>query len=112
MTIVPVTLGMLYLAGARAKVLGWFLLGAAAVVLLACEFRIGPLHGYQFQRLQTWMDGFHAKDLIQRSNRATFHTYHSRVSIGNGGPLGTGSATASRTGPGSCPSATAIPCSR
>ncbi len=100
MSFVPITLGMLYLAGARAKVIGWFLLGAAAIVLLACEFRIGPLHGYQFQRLQTWMDGFHAKDLIQGRNGAAFHSYQSRVSIGNGGTLGTGigDGVANRTG--------------
>ena len=100
MSFVPITLGMLYLAGARAKVIGWFLGGAAVVVLLAYEFRVGPLHGYQLQRIQTWSDGFHAEDLIQAKNGAAFHSYHARVAIGNGGVLGAGigEGVANRTG--------------
>jgi rod shape determining protein RodA len=100
MSFVPITLGMLYVAGARAKVIGLFLAGAAVVVFLACEFRIGPLHGYQFQRIHTWLDGFHAKDLIRAKNGPAFHSYRARVSIGEGGTFGTGlgDGVANRTG--------------
>lgn len=90
MSFVPITLGMLYLAGAKAKVIVRFLIGAALVVLLACEFKIGVLHGYQSQRLATWADGFGAKGLIEKKNGPAFHSYHARVAIGNGGVFGTG----------------------
>jgi rod shape determining protein RodA len=90
MSFVPITLGMLYLAGAKAKVIARFLIGAALVVLLACEFKIGVLHGYQFQRLATWSDGFDANGLIAKKNGPAFHSYHARVAIGNGGVFGTG----------------------
>jgi rod shape determining protein RodA len=100
MSFVPITLGMLYVAGARAKVIGLFLAGAAVVVLLAFQFRIGPLHGYQVQRISTWFDGFHAKDLIQAKNGPAFHSYRARVSIGEGGTFGRGlgEGVANRTG--------------
>jgi len=99
MSFVPITLGMLYLAGAKARVLVRFLCGAAIVGFLACQFQVG-VHGYQFQRVQTWLDGFGAKGLIEEKNAAGFHSYHARVSIGNGGVLGTGigEGVANRTG--------------
>ena len=99
MSFVPITLGMLYLAGARAKVIGWFLAGAAAVVLIACEFKIG-MHGYQLQRLETWVQNLQTEKLIEGRNGTAFHTYHARVAIGNGGLLGTGigEGVANRTG--------------
>ena len=100
MSFVPITLGMLYVAGARAKVIGSFLLGAALIVVLAYALRIGPLHGYQVQRIETWLDGFRARDLIAAKNGAAFHSYHARTSIGNGGLFGTGigDGVANRTG--------------
>jgi rod shape determining protein RodA len=89
MSFVPITLGMLYLAGAQLKVIARFLLGAALVGFLACQFQVG-VQGYQFQRIQTWIQGFGAKGLIEERNGAGFHSYHARVAIGNGGLLGTG----------------------
>lgn len=90
MSFVPITLGMLYLAGAKAKVIVRFLIGAALVVGIACEFKLGVLHGYQSQRLATWVDGLDTKTLIEKRNGPAFHSYHARVAIGNGGLFGTG----------------------
>lgn len=89
MTIVPVTLGMLYLAGARAAVLGRFVLGALVVGFLVWQFQFGA-HDYQLQRIDTWLSGFRANDLIDSRNGPAFHSYHARVAIGNGGLSGTG----------------------
>ncbi len=88
MTLVPITLGMLYAAGARLRVLAGgvllvFLLGVGAV-------RFGIVHEYQAQRVETWLDSLTPDDLIANRNGAAFHTYQARVAIGNGGWLGTG----------------------
>ncbi len=89
LSLVPVTLGMLYIAGARAGVLVRFL--AAALVLGVCvyKFQFG-VHDYQLQRVTTWVDSFAADDLIAQRTGAGFHAYHARVAIGNGGWTGTG----------------------
>jgi rod shape determining protein RodA len=89
LTMVPITLGMLYLAGARASVLLRFILGAALLGLALWQFQIG-VKGYQMQRIDTWWNGFQAQDLIDSKNRAAFHSYQARVAIGHGGLLGTG----------------------
>lgn len=89
LTLVPITLGMLYVAGARATVLLRFIVGAAAVGVCVWLFKIG-VHDYQLQRIQTWIDGFHAQDLIDARGGSAFHSYHARVAIGNGGFLGQG----------------------
>ena len=89
LSLVPVTLGMLYIAGARAGVLLRFLL--AALVLGACvwKFEFG-VHDYQKRRIDTWVQSFEADDLIRHKSGAAFHSYHARVAIGNGGLSGTG----------------------
>jgi rod shape determining protein RodA len=89
MTLAPITLGMLYLAGARAKIIGTFLLCIAGVAFCVVSFQIG-VHDYQMQRVRTWMQGFGADDLIEARSGPAFHTYHARVAIGNGGVLGRG----------------------
>lgn len=89
LTIVPVTLGLLYLAGARAAVLGRFLFGAAVVGFLVWKFQLG-VHDYQLQRIDTWLAGFHAQDLIDARSGPGFHSYHQRVAVGDGGLFGTG----------------------
>lgn len=96
---VPITLGMLYLAGARASVLLRFLACAALIGALAYEFQWG-VKGYQLQRIDTWLQGFQSRDLIAEKNGAAFHSYHARVAIGNGGLTGTGmgQGAANRTG--------------
>jgi rod shape determining protein RodA len=89
LTLVPITLGMLYVAGARASVLLRFILGAALLGVLLWEFQVG-VKNYQVQRVDTWLQSFHAQDLIDTKNTAAFHSYQARVSIGHGGALGTG----------------------
>jgi rod shape determining protein RodA len=89
LSLVPVTLGMLYIAGARAGVLLRFLV--AALVLGGCiwKFQFG-VHDYQLRRVNTWAQSFAASDLIDGKGGAAFHSYHARVAIGNGGVTGTG----------------------
>ena len=99
MSFVPIALGMLYLAGAKGKVIVRFLVGAALVGILAWQFQVG-VKGYQVQRLETWSESFAAEDLIAARNGPAFHSYHARVAIGNGGMFGTGigDGIANRTG--------------
>ncbi len=89
MTMAPITLGMLYLAGARAKVIGTFLFGTAVLAFCVVYFRVG-VHDYQMQRVDTWMQSFGAHDLIDARTGPAFHSYHARVAIGNGGWFGQG----------------------
>jgi rod shape determining protein RodA len=99
LTIVPVTLGMLYLAGARASVLLRFIGAAALGAFLAVHFEIG-VRDYQMQRIDTWLESFEPEALIEGRNGPAFHAYHGHVAIGNGGFLGTGlgRGVANRTG--------------
>jgi rod shape determining protein RodA len=89
LSLVPVTLGMLYIAGARAGVLLRFIV--AALLLGACvwKFQFG-VHDYQQRRINTWVDSLAADKLIAGKAGAAFHSYHARVAIGNGGWTGTG----------------------
>lgn len=89
LTMAPVTLGMLYLAGARASVLGRFVGGAVLLAALLWQLDLG-MHDYQEKRVQTWLAGFRASDLIEARNGPAFHSYHARVAIGNGGLFGQG----------------------
>lgn len=88
MTLVPITFGMFFLAGAS----GRQILGVVAAAALAgvLAFQVGLLHDYQLQRVETWLDSWSADSLIHGRNGPAFHTYHARVAIGNGGVLGTG----------------------
>ncbi|MBI5361941.1 MAG: rod shape-determining protein RodA [Planctomycetes bacterium] len=99
LSIVPITLGMLFVAGARASVLLRFLVGAAIVAVCVWQFQIG-VHDYQLQRVHTWIDGFRAQDLIDARGGPAFHSYHARVAIGNGGLFGQGlgAGVANQTG--------------
>lgn len=88
LTIVPITLGMLYLAGARLRTLAtWILLGAG-LAFAAWEFEW--IQGYQLQRVDTWLESFEPEELIEARNGPAFHAYHARTAIGNGGLFGTG----------------------
>lgn len=89
LTIVPVTLGMLYLAGARAAVILRFIGGVAIVAVLVWQLQWG-VEDYQMQRVETWLSGFRSADLIEARNGPAFHSYHARVAIGNGGLFGKG----------------------
>ncbi|MBL8863127.1 MAG: FtsW/RodA/SpoVE family cell cycle protein [Planctomycetes bacterium] len=89
LTLVPITLGLLYVAGASGRLILAFVGGALALGLFAWQFEIG-IRDYQLQRLDTWTRGWSAEDLIAERNGAAFHAYHARVAIGNGGLGGEG----------------------
>lgn len=99
LSLVPITLGMLYLAGARASILLRFVACAAIVGACVWQFRIG-VHDYQLQRIETWVDGFRAEDLIVARSGPAFHSYYARLSIGHGGLFGqgVGDGVANQTG--------------
>ena len=99
LTIVPVTLGMVYLAGARTAVLVRFGLATAVVCVLALQFGMG-VKDYQRERLDTWVATFAAEPLIEARRGHAFHAYLARLTIGHGGWTGTGlgQGIASETG--------------
>ena len=88
LTIVPMALGMFYLAGARARVI----LGVVAVGALSgfCAWKFEFARGYQLQRIDTWVRSYDAESLISGRNGSGFHAYHARVAMGNGWLFGTG----------------------
>lgn len=89
LSLVPVTLGMLYIAGARAGILARFLGAAAVLAVCVVHFQLG-VHDYQLQRIHTWMQSYSAADVIAAKSGPAFHSYHARVAIGNGGWMGQG----------------------
>lgn len=89
LSLVPVTLGMLYMAGARAGILLRFLGAAAVLAFCVVHFQMG-VHDYQLQRINTWMQSYSAPDVIAARSGPAFHSYHARVAIGNGGWMGQG----------------------
>lgn len=89
LTIVPITLGMLYVAGASGRLILGFLAGALLLGVCMWHFEIG-IRDYQLQRIDTWTRGWSAPELIAERNSSAFHTYHARVAIGNGGVGGAG----------------------
>ncbi len=89
MTIVPVTLGMLYLAGARGWVLSLLVGLGLALGVGAWQYEIG-VKDYQLQRIDTWYESIEADALIDGRHGPGFHAYHSRMSIGQGGWQGRG----------------------
>lgn len=88
LTLIPISLGIFYLAGARGAVLLTILLGCASAGFLAVESDI--FHAYQIKRVETWLDSYRPADLVEQKNRAGFHAYHARTAIGNGGWFGRG----------------------
>lgn len=98
LTLVPVSLGMVYLAGARGGVLLGLIAAGAIVGTLVVEGEV--VHGYQLQRIETWRASFDSDELIAQKNRAGFHVYHARTAIGNGGwhGRGLGEGVANETG--------------
>ena len=88
MTILPVTLGMLYVAGASSgRILAIVGTGLLAAV---CVFQLELVRPYQLQRIDTWLDTIHAQELIDGRNGPAFHAYHARVAVGNGSWTGRG----------------------
>jgi len=88
LTIVPVSLGMFYLAGARARVLFGFCVAGVFAAFLAIQANF--IHEYQLRRIDTWRDSYMPADLIAHKNRLGFHVYQARLAIGNGGFTGRG----------------------
>jgi rod shape determining protein RodA len=88
LTLAPVALGMVYLAGAPGRaIVRLALLGLVAGWLAVQLDLVKP---YQLQRIETWTESWAPEDLIASRNRAGFHAYHARVAIGNGGLTGQG----------------------
>jgi rod shape determining protein RodA len=98
LTLVPTTIGLVYLAGASPRVIA--LLGAALLALGACAWQFEWIQDYQLRRIETWAATYEPEALIADKNGASFHVYHARVCIGNGGLEGTGvgEGLASRAG--------------
>ena len=88
MTMVPVSLGLLHLAGARTSALIGFVAAGIGVGWLAVEAEL--VREYQLERVETWVGSYGADGLIERKTGAAFHVYHSRVAAGNGGLYGQG----------------------
>ncbi|MEM8713885.1 MAG: FtsW/RodA/SpoVE family cell cycle protein, partial [Planctomycetota bacterium] len=88
LTIVPVTLGLIYLAGGSGVVISG-LVGAAALGGLGA-YQGGALQGYQLERIETWVESFDTDALIAERNGAAFHTFYARTFTGNGGAFGRG----------------------
>jgi len=77
MTLAPVTLGLLWLAGARTRVL----LGLVA---------IAGLTAFCAWRIDVWLTSLSPEDLIANKNGAAFHVHKAITVIGNGGMTGRG----------------------
>lgn len=88
LTIVPVTLGMFYVAGASAKRLGGLVLAVLASGALV--FQLEWIHDYQLERVDTWLSSMSPAELIEARTGPAYHTYHARVAIGDGGWFGRG----------------------
>jgi rod shape determining protein RodA len=97
LTIVPVSLGMLWLAGARTRTLLGLMIVGAVLGLSAWQFEW--VQGYQKKRIDIWARCLDNETLIANRNGAAFHPYMARVMIGNGARLGTGfGGVANQTG--------------
>lgn len=88
MTLVPITLGMLYLAGGRGIAVMGLLLAGLVFGLGARE--AGLVQDYQWKRVETWASTFQAEDLIALKNGSGYHPYQARLTMGNGDWLGQG----------------------
>jgi rod shape determining protein RodA len=88
LTFVPVTLGMFYLAGARARRIA--AVAGAALLAGAAVYELELVRDYQLQRVDTWLASISPETAIEGRNGPAFHTYHARVAIGNGGWFGRG----------------------
>lgn len=88
LTIVPVTLGLLYLAGGSGRAITGMVAAAALAGVLAVKYE--GVQAYQMERIETWMDSFEAEELIAARRGPGFHAYHARAFTGNGGLTGRG----------------------
>ncbi len=88
LTMVPVLAGLLYLAGGSGRALG--VLGLTAVAAGFGIWQSGLVQSYQLERIETWVESFDDRELIESRNGLGFHTYHARTFTGNGGLYGRG----------------------
>lgn len=88
LTMVPLTLGLVYLAGGS----GGTIVGlvAGAVLLGGTAYQLEWVKGYQGERIDTWLESFGADELIDARNGPGFHAFHARAFTGNGGLYGRG----------------------
>jgi rod shape determining protein RodA len=88
MTMVPVAVGMFYLAGARARRIAAIVAGVVLSFALAYQFEL--IRDYQLQRIETWFVSLSPGTLIEAKTGPAYHAYQARVAIGNGGLYGRG----------------------
>lgn len=88
LTIVPVTLGMGYLAGASGRAVLTFV--AIGGLLATSAYQFEWIQGYQKKRVDVWAASFDSQVLIDNKNGPAFHPYQARVAIGDGGLRGAG----------------------
>jgi rod shape determining protein RodA len=88
LTLAPISMGMFWLAGARARVLILAVAAGAALAFSAWHFEW--VKSYQLQRVDTWVHSWEPAELIEGRNGPAFHSYHARTAIGNGWWVGTG----------------------
>lgn len=101
MTMVPVTLGMLYLAGARARsIVGLVAMGA---VLAFGARQAGLVQEYQWKRVETWAATYEPEGLLDLKTGSGYHLYQARTAIGNGGAWGRGLGQGVANGAGHLP---------
>ncbi|MCP3916769.1 MAG: rod shape-determining protein RodA [bacterium] len=88
LTIVPVSIGMLYLAGGSARVIACLALVGGLLAWGTVEG--GFVREYQLKRIDTWQQSFDQEGLVGLKDGSGFHIYHARVAAGNGGFYGRG----------------------
>ena len=88
LTLVPISLGMFYLAGARGSVIVGLCLTGLLMGTVAVNAEL--VRGYQLKRIDTWLASYTPEGLVAEKNRAGFHVHLARTSIGNGGLHGRG----------------------
>ncbi len=88
LTMVPVFLGLLYLAGGSGRAIAGLVAGAA--LLGAGAWQAGAIQTYQQERIETWVESFDTEELIASRNGPAFHIFGSLCFTGNGGLYGRG----------------------
>ena len=88
LTMVPLTLGLVYLAGGSGRAIIGLVAGAALLGYTAYDLEW--FKGYQAERIDTWVESFEPGELIAARNGPGFHAFHARAFTGNGGLYGRG----------------------
>ncbi|MFT5287913.1 MAG: rod shape determining protein RodA [Planctomycetota bacterium] len=88
LTIIPITLGMYFLAGASSRIL--ITLCLVMAVSGYSIWKLELVQDYQLKRIDTWVETYEPEGLIAAKKRGAFHAYQGRVAIGNGDAYGRG----------------------